>query len=91
MENQNLTQRLEKIDLIVTCPHCNEFILIEKLNCKIFRHGILKETGIQINPHASKEDCDNYIKDNLIYGCGKPFLIIENKKNKFEAVICDYI
>ena len=40
---------------IITCPNCNEFIIVEKLNCGIFRHGILKETGKQIDPHLSKE------------------------------------
>ena len=25
---------------IVVCPHCKESILIEKLNCGIFRHGV---------------------------------------------------
>ena len=30
-----------EIHLIVKCPHCEEFVLIEKLNCCIFRHGCL--------------------------------------------------
>ena len=29
------------MDSIVECPHCNEPIIIEKLNCGIFRHGII--------------------------------------------------
>ena len=74
---------------IVKCPHCDEEILIEELNCCIFRHGVLKN-GIQIDPHASKELCDYYIRENLIYGCGKPFKLIIND-NKLESVICDYI
>ena len=28
---------------ILKCPHCNEYILIEKINCAIFRHGTLKK------------------------------------------------
>ena len=75
---------------IIICPHCNNYIIIEKLNCGIFRHGIYKNNGKQIDPHASKEICDKLIKDNVIYGCGKPFQIIEIK-NTFEIKICDYI
>jgi len=26
---------------ILECPHCKEFIIIEKINCGIFRHGVL--------------------------------------------------
>ena len=33
---------------IIVCPHCNDYIIIEKLNCGIFRHGIIKETGKQM-------------------------------------------
>ena len=44
-----------KTPLIVNCPHCNEFIIIEEINCKIFRHGVFKNTRIQIDPHSSKK------------------------------------
>lgn len=80
----------KKIDLIINCPHCNEQIIIDELNCKIFRHGVIKTTGQQINPHTSKIDCDNYIQNNLIYGCGKPF-IINIINNNYKVEICDYI
>jgi len=73
--------------LIIQCPHCNQLILIEELNCKIFRHGILKSTNEQINPHSNKIECDNYKLNDLIYGCGKPFKINEN----LQPEICDYI
>jgi len=33
-----------ELEHAVICPHCNEPILIEKLNCCIFRHGIMKDT-----------------------------------------------
>ena len=79
-----------KINLIITCPHCNDLILIDQLNCKIFRHGIFKNTNQQINPHSSKSECDHYITNNLIYGCGRPFRIIESENN-FTVEICDYI
>ena len=78
-------------DIIVICPNCNEPILIEKLNCRIFRHGTLKKNGQQIDSHALKELCDYYVEKDMINGCGKPFRIIKNEKDEFVAIICDYI
>ena len=75
---------------IILCPHCNDPIIIQEINCGIFRHAVLKANNQQINPHAPKKDCDNYINNNLIYGCGKPFKIIKNNNN-LEAVKCEYI
>ena len=42
--------------IIVNCPHCEEPILImlNELNCKIFRHGIYKHNHKQIDPHLPK-------------------------------------
>jgi len=87
---------INSTDLVVICPHCQEPVLIEKLNCCIFRHGIFKQNGEQINAHASKDLCDFYIQNDLILGCGKPFQIIlntnsKNYNNKFIAIVCDYI
>jgi hypothetical protein len=78
-------------DIVVICPHCQDSILIEKLNCCIFRHGTLKADGQQIQPHLSKEICDSLFSNNLIYGCGKPFQIVRNEKNELIAIICGYI
>lgn len=73
-------------DILIFCPHCGDPILIEQLNCRIFRHGTFITTGEQINPHEPKELCDLYIKNKEIYGCGKPFEI----DNELKAVICEY-
>jgi hypothetical protein len=75
---------------IVVCPHCNEYVEILELNCKIFRHGILKSNNMQMNPHALEEECNYLIVNNLIYGCGKPFKI-EVNNNLMNVFICDYI
>lgn len=75
------------MELIVECPHCGASVIIEALNCRIFRHAIFKSTGMQINPHASKAECTKTISEDLIYGCGKPFQV--NSDNV--AVECDYI
>jgi hypothetical protein len=81
----------EKEDpIIVKCPHCEEYIEIIEINCAIFRHGIFKNTAQQIDPHTPKQICDQYIKTNAIYGCGKPFKIIF-RENNLVAEICDYI
>jgi hypothetical protein len=47
---------LSKEKPILTCPHCNGFIIINKINCGIFRHVVLKKNGKQINPHATKKN-----------------------------------
>ena len=59
---------------MIICPHCKEFVIIEQINCGIFRHGVFK-TGEQIHPHLSQEKWEELIKGDLIYGCGKPFRV----------------
>lgn len=76
-------------DIIAFCPHCECCVLIpvKQTNCRIFRHGAIKATGAQINPHLPKAECDRLFSENLIIGCGKPFqLDVSNV-----AVPCDYI
>jgi len=77
-------------DFVVVCPHCNLFIIIEEIKCAIFRHGIFKKNNKQINPHSTKEECDNYVNNNLIFGCGKPFQLIKIDE-EYKTIICDYI
>ena len=77
---------------IFVCPHCKGELIVDKkhLNCLIFRHGILKTNGQQINPHLNKQQCDLLFSTNKIWGCGKPFqLVIINKE--YVPIICDYI
>ena len=90
VENEEQIESEKYINIVLTCPNCNEYVLIEKLNCKIFRHGVFKRTCRQINPHSTKTQCDLYVEKQLIYGCGKPFFIII-KNNIFFIEICDYI
>ncbi len=72
---------------LVQCPHCEQWIEIIELNCRIFRCGMFKGSGQQIPPHSSKEDCDRWAQQDMIYGCGKPFRI----EDPYRAVVCDYI
>jgi len=78
-------------NIIIQCPYCNYYIMIEKLNCCIFRHGVIIKSNKQIDPHAPNDLCEYYIKNNLIYGCGKPYKIIINEKDEYIAIKCDYI
>jgi len=73
------------MDFLVICLHCNNDVIIESINCGIFRHG-LDINFNQLNPHLSKEECDKQTE----FGCGKPFQIIL-KDEQYIAIVCDYI
>ena len=77
--------------IIVNCPNCNDmvYIKIKEFNCRIFRHGIYKNNYKQIDPHLNKIECDRLFNQKLIYGCGKPFKIV-NIENSYKAIVCDY-
>jgi len=77
-------------DFTVICPHCKLYVIIQEINCAIFRHGIMKKNNSQMNPHLCKGECERYVKEDLIIGCGKPFKIIL-QKDEYIAEICDYI
>lgn len=80
----------DKIEIVVECPHCKGTVIVEQLNCQIFRHGTFKKNGKQINPHESKENCDKFVKEELIHGCGKPFKVV-SENGAHTAVECEYI
>jgi hypothetical protein len=75
---------------IFVCPHCNEPVMIQKINCGIFRHAVLKSNGKQISPHTGEKKCEKLIKEKAIYGCGKPFRIIKIL-DKLEIEVCGYL
>ena len=66
---------------VIICPNCYEYVLIQELNCGIFRHGYDKDMN-PISPHASQVECEL----KTFYGCGKPFRIIGP-----EVVKCQYL
>lgn len=76
---------------IVTCPHCNSPVVIEQVNCAIFRHASRKTDGTQIDPHTPQSECERLVREDKIYGCGKPFQIHQDPSGQWIAVICDYI
>lgn len=80
-------------EYIFKCLHCEEYFIINKndFNCKILRHAVYKHNMEQINPHLSKDECDRLVKDDLVYGCAKPLIIIQKNDEYYDVNICDYI
>lgn len=78
--------------MLFTCPHCDGMVEIQnnQFNCRIVRHGIFKHNGHQVPQHASKQQCDLWVTQNIIRGCGKPSKI-EKVNNEYFLVICGYI
>lgn len=74
------------------CPQCHGFILVSKhdFNCGVFRHGTYKSTGLPINPHLPKAECDRLVATKQINGCGKPFEIKRSHNGNYYMVKCDY-
>lgn len=84
-------------DYIFFCIHCKEpFVISHKeFNCRILRHGVYKTNLQPINPHASKDECDTFVRDGLIFGCGKPLRIVDamtdGADRLYSIIGCDYI
>lgn len=79
-------------DLIFTCPHCAAEVIVAKneIHCSIFRHGVLKGSFRQMDPHSPKETCDRLAQEGQIFGCGKPFRIV-TENNVYSVESCDYL
>jgi|APSaa5957512535_1039671.scaffolds.fasta_scaffold19968_2 hypothetical protein len=83
--------------IVFRCPHCQEdeniqdgiLVYLKEINCAIFRHGVYKDTGIQIPSHASKEECDKLFKEGHIIECGKPYEILK-VNNEYKIQKCEY-
>ena len=60
----------------VRCPHCGLLCQIPRseIKCTIFRHAVFKATMEFVDPHASKERCDKWVHDGVVWGCGRPFI-----------------
>jgi predicted protein tyrosine phosphatase len=63
------------------CPHCDELctVLENQVNCRIFRHAQLRPevSGVRrlrwLNMHAPQRECERWVREGLIHGCGRPF------------------
>jgi hypothetical protein len=70
------------------CPHCHVSFVVEALNCGIFRCGVWRATGVQINPHMSEEECNSILAN--IWGCSRPFRVTLDA-GEFQVAPCGYI
>jgi len=72
----------------IECPHCGGQIGVHDsdIRCTIFRHAVYKNSFDFVYPHGSREQCESWIKNDEIYGCGKPFIFDGIEVNK-----CGYI
>jgi hypothetical protein len=89
-----IIQNINEEYYIFECPHCGATIQVmsAEVNCQIFRHGVIKNTGEQVNPHASKEECEKLVEMNLAYGCCKPFKLFRGNNGLIEYIEkCDWI
>lgn len=76
--------------IVVQCPHCQEYLEIEEINCGIFRHGVYKTSGEQLYPHLDQRSCEQLVASDQIYGCGKPFQVVF-AEGAYIVSICGYI
>ena len=86
-------QELEKDKdvYIFKCPNCSDYIIVaeNELNCKIFRHGVYKDTNNfdQMDPHSSKKVCDTVVENDKItvnvigirYELNDPYICVISK------------
>jgi len=73
------------------CPHCHgpTQILNNQVNCRIFRHAVYVSNNIPINPHMSKNQCEELVEKGLVRGCAKPFEFI-SCNNGYKVQVCEY-
>ena len=70
------------------CPNCTGPVQVHKteIRCTIFRHAVYKQTLAFVNPHASRTECERWLREGLVYGCARPF-----KFDGKQVQTCDYI
>ena len=57
-------------------PSVGDVVRATDIYCRTFRHAQFKGKAGRwrfVNPHASREVCEGWVRDGLIDGCGKPF------------------
>lgn len=96
VEKQSLTYIAEDNAYLFNCPHCLGSIVVQcqEVNCQIFRHAVLKDAGVQVNPHSCQQELEALKNNNLLYGCGGPFRLIKSPAHSSHwthAEACDYI
>lgn len=81
-------ERDEVGNYLFSCPNCGGMTTVapNQLNCQIFRHATHIETGIPINPHMPKAQCDALREAGKIRGCARPF-----KFDGQSITLCGYV
>lgn len=69
--------------LFFECPWCSGMFEVaeSEVNCGIFRHGINRTTGRQLDPHltlAAYEDLS--LSGNIYGGCGRPIRVTRRRR-----------
>lgn len=78
--------------IIVECPHCQAPFEVDEGNCLVFRHAVDKKSMRPIAPHTPKEECERFLREGKIFGCGKPIkLVFDKAAKKWIGEICEYI
>lgn len=72
-------------EVVVKCPHCGDWVIIEQINCGIFRH-LMKSDFSRVSPHASEKEC----KETIGFGCGNPFRVVHDG-NAYVTEKCGWI
>tara|TARA_Y100000816_G_C26031728_1_gene540106 strand:- start:633 stop:923 length:291 start_codon:yes stop_codon:yes gene_type:complete len=87
-KNNKIIYDLKSCNYIIECPHCDELCAVHKndIRCTVFRHAVYKKDFSFVYPHATKEQCDSWVYNDEVYGCGKPFIFDGKSINK-----CGYI
>ena len=76
------------MDIVVHCPHCGlpAPVTATDIDNGAIYHGTLKKNGRQLRDRVPA-DWVQYLRDNdMIYGCGKPFLVVRKSSIQFEAI-----
>jgi hypothetical protein len=91
LKNSSIVQ--ENGYYIFECPHCEGIIMVavNEVNCTIFRHCVSKINLQQVNPHASREQCEELFSKKLVYGCCMPFKLNILPDGSAQAEKCGWI
>jgi hypothetical protein len=84
-----------EVILRFACPHCATPTEVSKneVNCAIFRCGVWKSphpaAGQPINPHMPQLECEAVREQ--VFGCTKPFRLVDRGGGNLWVEICGYI
>ena len=91
MSEKEIFHNVEENTFYFECPNCNIMCQVPRseIRCTIFRHANFKKDMSFVHPHASIEECDRWIKDDIVWGRISmlirkftSFLVCDDKKMK---------